>query len=138
MAQTFTRKEILFTPEDVALIQHAAKQHQESFGGFVKKAIQAYLKRLYIVPDEEQLQSLELSLKRIGTNVNQIAFVVNRSRSVESRQLAELQKQMAALETALSEFLHKPDNLNELVREALKTHPNYRVILMEILTQSLT
>jgi len=135
MSSKFHRKEILFRPADVRLIERAAKRHGRKFGPFVKEAVIAYLKGMYLVPDTGQVHDLELALNRIGTNINQIAFVCNRERSVLTEHVAELQAQHAQLHEDVRAALTRPDNLNHLVREALRAHPRYREVLEQIIDQ---
>lgn len=134
--QQVERKQLTFSKEEYRIIERAAKRHKQSFSRFAVNAILAYLKRNYIVLDEFQVQELRLGLKRIGVNVNQVSFHTNRNRSLSHGNLLALQEQMKQLEAFLLRVLTRPDDLNDLVRQALKQHPEYRTILIQILNET--
>lgn len=127
------RKQISFSKDDFRMIETAAKRHQLSFSAFVVKAVFAYLNRCYIVLDKQQEQELKLGLKRLGVNLNQVAFQANRTQSVSLPQVVELQLVMQRLEKLLHEQLTRPQDLNALVQQALQEHPNYKAVLLDII-----
>ncbi len=135
LRKRYKRIELLVSPEENRLIEQAAKRHKRPKTRFAKDAVIAYLKGMYIVPDEQRLQDLELALKRIGTNVNQVAFVCNRNASVLERDVVELKYHLQPLESLIREAFARPVNLNDLVRAALKEHPRYREVLEQIIDQ---
>jgi hypothetical protein len=68
-----TRLEIALTEAQDRRLSEAAERHHIKRSAFVRKAAFSYLDRRYIVPDPELVRNLELSIRRIGTNLNQIA-----------------------------------------------------------------
>ncbi len=131
--QGVVRKQLTFTKEQYRILQRAAKRHQQADTRFAVNAIEAYLKGMYIVPDEEQVQELKIGLKRIGVLINQIAFVVNTRGQLYQGDLFTLQERMAELESFLARVLTCPHDLNDLIRRALREHPEYTEVLQNLI-----
>lgn len=127
------RLEIFPSDRELNLIQRQAKKHHLAASSFALKAIMAYLQQLYIVPDEEEIKSLQLALHKIGTNINQIAFQANKNKFADTHSIRLLNQQLSRLEQLIIQKLSQPQNLNTLVKAALDEHPSYARILQRIL-----
>lgn len=74
---THIRKECLFTNEQFEKIKLSAKEYKMPVGTFIREALLAYINKKYLVKNVNEINDLILEIKRIGTNINQIAKRVN-------------------------------------------------------------
>ena len=106
--KTRIRKEILFLNAEMKTISNKAKHHQIPIGRFIKQATLAYIHQKYILPDPSQLHKLEIGIRRIGNNINQIAYLCHRKKSVLLNNIKSLQQEVYALEHEIRERLSNP------------------------------
>lgn len=129
------RVEVYFTPEQYQQLHAHAKNHQLKVAPLVKVATLAYFQKLFILPDFNQLHELVLGIKRIGNNVNQIAYVSNVRKSVYHSQIEHLSQLVKDLEKLVHRSLTTPDDLEGLVKQALKEKPEFKITLEYLLNQ---
>lgn len=100
------RVELLLDPKQVKALDGAAGN--KKLGPFILSAALAYIEGEYIIPDEDRIRSLELQLRRIGTNINQIAKKANRE-GVDADSIAAAANLLPELERALSQIFRNPE-----------------------------
>ena len=79
------RVEIFFDKEkEYPFLEERAKKHGMKLAAFIKKCIFGYLKKQYVIPQNEQVEKciaeiagVHTAIDRIGTNINQIAHHAN-------------------------------------------------------------
>lgn len=72
------RVELLYGLDEYRRLEREARRHGQKVAPFVKACADAYLKKSYVVPDEERVAKLRQAMQRIGSNINQIARKANR------------------------------------------------------------
>ena len=102
------RVEMLLDPDEYERIKSAARHHNMKLTPFMRACIQAYLKKSYVVPDEEVVRDLRRALRSIGNNVNQIARRANRD-GVEHQDLADVIGLIYELEDRIGEAFRNPE-----------------------------
>lgn len=109
LRQRKKRVDILFDKEDFATLERAARRHGygRKTGAFIRDAALAYLHREYIVPDQDAIRQLELGIRRIGNNLNQIARKAN-TVGIEPSDLDAIREHLATLEHEVSTALRNP------------------------------
>ena len=109
------RKSLLFTKPEYTKLKEAANEHQMKPATFAKRAIFAYLNNMYIVPDEHQVHKIEIALKAIGTNINQITFKTNSTGQLAPHDFEELFQLLHRLEQKIVDALkHPPIKTNSI------------------------
>ena len=73
------RIEVVYDWDEFRRLEREARAHGQKIAPFIKACADAYLEKAYIVPDEESVHELRVAMRRIGTNMNQIARKGNRS-----------------------------------------------------------
>ena len=73
------RVELVYDLDEYRRLEREARAHGRKVASFIKACAEAYLKKTYVVPDEELVRELRLALRRIGTNINQIARKANQA-----------------------------------------------------------
>ena len=101
------RVELVYRLDEYRRLEREAGQHGRKVAPFVKACADAYLTKSYVVPDEETVRELRLAIRRIGTNVNQIARRANRS-GVEHQDLEHVVGLIYELEDRIGEAFRNP------------------------------
>lgn len=115
------RKEIHLSEKEALSLETAALNHQMKVRPFIKECIFAYLNKTFVGVDEEQLHQSLIAISRVGNNINQIAFHLNRGENFNGKEVLELvYGQLERLENEVSEALSCPSSLEELFHEAVE------------------
>jgi len=85
------------TPEDKALLLKKAYDADRSLGEYAREQLLKGQVVLIQPADRQQLLALEISLAKIGANLNQLAKVANSSGQVDGHELDELKSQLKKL-----------------------------------------
>ena len=101
------RVELLLEPAEHQVLYRSAQSHGKKLSPFIKSAALAYLNNEYLVPDEDRVRSFELQLRRIGTNINQIARKANRE-GIDPGVLSNATDLLRELESLLSASFRSP------------------------------
>ena len=101
------RVELVYGLDEYRQLEREAGRHGRKVAPFVKACADAYLKKAYVVPDEERVRELRLAVRRIGTNVNQIARRANRL-GVEHQDLEHVVRLIYELEDRIGEAFRNP------------------------------
>lgn len=77
---------------------------------FLKLAGLAVIHKEAVVPPaiEEALRSVTLELRRIGTNVNQLARKANTLQRLTHPEIREMKKNLVEMETVIHQFVFNP------------------------------
>lgn len=119
--KTVIRKEIHLSAEESLLLEKAALKHKMKLRPFMKECIFAYLKKTFVEVDDDQLKKVLRAINRVGNNVNQIAFQLNRGEVLDKKEVLKLvYGQLERLENEVQEALSCPPTLEGLFAEAAK------------------
>ena len=97
----------VLTLAEYAQLKREAKRHAMPVATFARACIFAYLDGTYVVPDEERLHQLEVALRRIGSNVNQIAARAHRV-GLSTFEISNALALVYELEDQVAEALRRP------------------------------
>ena len=103
-----TRLEITLTKAQHGRLSEAAARHGMKRSSFAREGLFAYLDRRYIVPEPDVVRNLELGIRKIGLNLNQIARHVNTRRVAEVADIASANKLLIELEEIISRAFRNP------------------------------
>lgn len=109
--ETHIRKEIYLTKREFGYLKGAAEKHQMKLSRFIKKIAFAYLKQLFIVPDDTHVRNLELELRRIGNNINQVTKHVNQKSEVKEEHVQVLLVLLKKIDNKVSNALRNPSKV---------------------------
>ena len=127
------RVDLLLDYQDYERIEAAASRHNMKVGPFIRACVEAYLDKRFLVPEQEPVRQLELGIRRIGSNVNQIARRVNAQGEAQVLDVAEMNRFLVELEGAISQALREPRDLLELIDEELTRDPSLGAKLEKII-----
>lgn len=130
---TKKRTEISWDMQSHDHVKKLAEKHGLKFSPFVIQCVIGYLNLMFILPDPDVLYQLQLELKRQGTNLNQIAYNCNRTKNVSEHAIKEALEHVKRIEEIVTKALTYPDDLESLVKQALKERPSFAVVLQHLL-----
>jgi hypothetical protein len=122
----------MFTKEEVAAIQAAARAHKKPVSTYVHAAAMAYTYQKFLIPNPELVRGLEQVLKRIYFDIRAIK---ERHGNNPRLELLDIMRRVEELEKVLTAFLKTPPSLISLVRDAIATSPTFRSELISLLNQ---
>lgn len=115
-------------------LEALAEQYKMRLAPFLKSCIRAYTQQQYLPPNPEKLQQLELLLRAIGNNINQIAKRCNSGHISPQRATEQSYVLLQSLDNRLTKALREPDNLEVLLWETMLARPSYRERVEQLLT----
>ena len=77
------RLELLLTIEQNQLIEQLAKKYKMPKSKIILQLFFSYLEQEFILPDDKDVRMLEMLIRNVANNVNQIAKYVNTNKKVE-------------------------------------------------------
>ncbi len=116
------RVDVLFVPDEYGQIKRAATRHSMKVGPFIRACVAGYLHRVYVLPDDEVLRQLQLAIRRIGDNINQLVRHAHRV-GLEPVDIDEVNRHLAALEDEIIYALQTPPELLDVIDRALQERP---------------
>jgi hypothetical protein len=127
------RTDISWERDVYVYVQKMADKHALKFSPFVVQCVLGYLNLMFILPDPDVLYQLQVELRKQGCNLNQIAYNCNRTRSVSEKDVNAALEHVKRIEEMVTKALTYPDDLESLVKQALKERPSFAVVLQNIL-----
>ncbi|MGB0524628.1 MAG: plasmid mobilization relaxosome protein MobC [Flammeovirgaceae bacterium] len=122
------RTSVTLSKEEHKQIESAAKRHQIKVATFIKACTLAYLEGQYILPEDTKVQALELGIRKIGNNINQIVRKLHGHKYVNADDIEGMQHKLHELEALISNSLRRPERISTLLEQHIKQNP-------EMLTQ---
>lgn len=129
------RKTISLNEGEDTQLKKAAQKHNMKLNDFMKQAIFGYLNQVYVVPNEEQVQQTIIQLRKVGTNINQIARHINSHQAIEREQIDLLCTLLQQMETSIESHLCTPDRLEEKLKKTLEKEPSYLQKIEQIIEE---
>ncbi len=128
----FQLLQIWITPDQYNLLSIDAEKLGLKITDFVRGLIKSYKNNSYVLPDEAVLHDLIVSLTRLSTNLNQIAYLCNTKKQVDYGQIQEVKKLFLKIEeTTLAHF--KPLHIEDYIKKEVDKNPYFIAILERII-----
>ena len=102
------RVELVYQPEEYRMLKRNAKAHGLALAPFLKACIAGYLERTYVVPQPETVTRLMQSIRKIGSNVNQLVRHAHRAGLTEEA-IHRLEQLVFNLEDEVGAALQHPE-----------------------------
>jgi hypothetical protein len=128
------RHEISLSQDDFNLLSLASKKYGVQLGTFIRIAAIAYVRSEYLLPSDSRIQELEVAIRRIGNNINQLTRHVHQSGFTQG-DLESLQNKLNELEDKIAHTIRQPLPLNEFLKLLLKRNPEYAPMIEQVLKE---
>ena len=117
------RKDLLFKEEEWRIVSQAAEKHNMKANQFIKSCLLAYLNQCFILPEDEDVKAVEISMIRYGTLLNQIARQVNTRGGALASEVQQIQEDHKRLRAFVEAKLRVPTTIEQLLKEELESNP---------------
>ena len=114
------RLKITLSSHEYDRLKEQAEAHGQKFAAFAREAMLAYLDQRFLVPDAQKVSDLEVALRKIGNNINQIAHHTNRIERLTYGNATQLRQNLEELEDTISQSMRQPPNILEAVAQAIQ------------------
>lgn len=127
---------IIFTLSQYNFLLRKAKEEGKPFGTYVRELALSQAKNEYVIPYNQQGEEVKILLVRIGTNINQIARVINTKQEVFADQIEEVQNQFSELRDGIHKIYNAPLQVKDLVRRTVFQNPAYAKEIKTVLKET--
>lgn len=127
---------IIFTPEQHEFLNAKAKKIGKPFGTFLRERALASVSKEYILPFESQTNEVKILLIRYGTNLNQIAHLVNATKKISPEIIEDVRANFTKMQAGIMKIYNTPIEVKELVRRTVIKNPSYASEIIDVLNQS--
>ena len=122
---------------EAATLKKEAERYQMKLPEYLRQCIDAYRSQTFILPNEEQVRSLEIELKRIGNNINQIAKHLNQQQSNPHSSIELVRKELEAFDQKFSRIFRTPWKLKSFIEKRIEEDPTVLLMLLQLVTQNI-
>lgn len=116
---------IIFSQEEYKILMGIAEQQRKPFGTLVRELALAQASNRYIIPYEKQTHRVKILLIRYGTNLNQIAHVLNSTKAFPKGGIDNIKKEFSKMQKGIMKIYNEPIQVKDLVHHTLIKNPDY-------------
>ncbi|WP_052600028.1 plasmid mobilization relaxosome protein MobC [Aureispira sp. CCB-QB1] len=127
------RKTITLSVSEDRQLKKILKEYDLKLNDGIKQFVFAYLNQTYVVPKPEIIEQLIIQIRKIGTNINQIAHHANTYHTTTQEQLDIIYKLLYTIEETIINALCTPPRLDTLLQNHIKAFPNDQRRMLEII-----
>ncbi len=117
------RVTFFLSKEQYASLEPVAKSQGMKVGAYVREAAFAYLNQVFLLPDDDQVHQLEIGIRRIGNNINQVVHRFHQGELEGTEVVREIQQKVNQLEEGVSAIFREPESLAVVLQRECKKHP---------------
>lgn len=129
------RIKLTFKKEEYETIKKAAAKVKKPVATYIKECFDAYENSEYILPDDKQVLEMNRLFLNISNNVNQVARYGNENRFIAADSIKYLYQQLREIKSQMDKTFKRPDNLLEVVEEAIQDNPFLQSELLNLLSK---
>lgn len=122
-----------FPNSEMRALQKEAAEHKMKVPAYLRACIEVAREQAYILPNTDAVHQIELLLRRISTNTNQIARLANSMSMPPVRAIKEIREHLVFFEETFTKMFREPKNLEQVIREEIKNNPVFAQTLLRII-----
>lgn len=107
-AQTRKRVELTFHKKDFEQLSKEARKAGIGIPDFLRRAISTARKNQAFLPNESTLYALQMEIRRIGNNINQLTYLSQRNKHVDPHTITAARNQLNKIEDQIKEAFLVP------------------------------
>lgn len=127
------RKTITLSVAEDRQLKKALKKYDLKLNEGIKQFIFAYLNQTYVVPHPETIEHLIIQIRKIGTNINQIAHHTNTYNTTTQEQLDMIYQLLYTIEEMVINELCTPPRIDTFLKDHIQAFPNDQQRILEII-----
>lgn len=107
-AQTRKRVELTFHKKEFEQLSKEARKASLAIPTYLRKAVNAARQNQAFLPNESTLYSLQMEIRRIGNNINQLAYHANRNKRIDQHTITATRSHLNKIEDQIKEAFLVP------------------------------
>ena len=116
---------IIFSQQQHLFLKAKAGKAGKPFGAYVRELALASASNEYILPFDEQTHEVKILLIRYGTLLNQVAFMVNSTKTATPEIIEQVRVNFSEMQAGIMNIYNAPIQVKELVRHTLIKNSDY-------------
>jgi hypothetical protein len=129
------RKDLYFSPQEFNRLIALARKHKKPVSKLCKELIFGYMDKRFILPDDEQVRTLELYLRGVTNNLNQLVRYIHQRKELNHDDIINLRNQVNEIEGEVSRSFRSPDDLEGFLKNIIQQNPSAIYILENFINQ---
>lgn len=101
--------EIYLTEKDYARLTNTAQHYRLSRSGFCQQLVLSNISDTVWIPNQQIIAELQISIRKVGNNINQIARIANSKKELTPQLWEETHQKLRQLEELIKENLSHPE-----------------------------
>ena len=126
------RVNVTLSNDEFKRVKQLAESNRKKVTSFAKDLLIQEVDKVYLLPEDEKIESLILQIRSIGNNINQLTRHIHRSGFIGPDDVNQLRAALKKIEKVVEGKLSQPDDLLSLVKNEIKTNPTFLSQLVEI------
>lgn len=118
------RKDLYFNSQQFNKLSALAKKHKMPVSKLCKELIFGYIDKQYVLPDDENVRQLELYLRGVTNNLNQLVRYIHQRKELSHDDIINLRNQINEIEEVVSRSFRAPDDLEGFLENVLRDNPS--------------
>lgn len=118
------RKDLYFSPQEFNRLSSLARKHKKPVSKLCKELIFGYMDKQFILPDDQQVRNLELYLRGVTNNINQLVRYIHQRKDLHYEDIVSIQNQVNEIEGVISRNFRTPDDLEGFLKNLLEQNPS--------------
>jgi len=127
------RKDSYYTQLEHLRLSTVAKKYKMSVPRLCKVLAFAYLDGYYVLADDKQVHQLELYLRGVTNNINQLTRYIHQRKGLSFNDILTFREQINEMEDHISTSLRHPVNLQEYLENQIQQTPEIISVLQHII-----
>ena len=136
--QTHKRVKLTFRNEEYEKVLRQAQKAKKPLAAYIKECFYSYINSEYLTADDNQVSELGGLLRQIGNNINQVARWANQNRYIQPDNIHYIYNQLKFIQDKINEIFKRPDNLLDVVKDAMEENPFFKEELIQLLNSNNT
>ena len=129
------RIKLSFKKEEYEAIKKAATKVKKPVATYIKECFDAYQNSEYILPDDKQVLEMNRLFLNISNNINQTMRYSHTNRFLSADSIKYLYQQLREIKSQMDKTFKRPDNLLEVVEDAIQDNPFLQSELLNLLSK---
>lgn len=129
------RIKLTFKKSEYEAIKKDAAKMKKPIATYIKECFDAYQNSEYILPDDKAVKEMNRIFLNIANNVNQVTRYSHEHRFISADSIKYLYTQLREIQTRMDNTFKRPENLLEVVEEAIQDNPFLQSELFNLLSK---
>lgn len=129
------RKDLYFSPQEFNRLSALARKHKKPVSKLCKELIFGYIDKQFVLPDDQQVRKLELYLRGVTNNLNQLVRYIHQRKDLSHDDIFNLRNQVNEIEGVVSKSFRNPNDIEAFLKSIIQQNPSAIYVLENFINQ---